>query len=391
MIFGWLVMAVILIVSVFYVLRSVVGITKKSEVELAANFSVIRRKEIEDEVAFGRISPNEAQQLEEDLTLEETAKSKGYHYVLNNRMTQLMLAIFVVASVLGSVSLYEKLGFHKEVAFTAAISSKSMSPEKLSDFLTFRANKYGRAEDWYFVAQDFLSQNDYLQALPAFDKALAKMPGDEVDNKIRVLVEYAQAIFYANGQKVNERMKEAVDEVLLLDPNQATALGLKGIAEFDSKNYIGAITAWQKAIVNGQNPNERSALLEGIRKARETGNISEADIPSLIKQRLSIQLDLSAMKSIDPRSVFLVYARLPDQPMPIAIKRLSVNDITQIIELTNLDNLMPGITLADAKKVDIIVKLAKITDTDLTQGKIIGSKKGVFIEKTKLLIIPVSL
>ncbi|MCZ2723329.1 hypothetical protein O1D97_17380 [Marinomonas sp. 15G1-11] len=390
MMLAWLFMAVILIVVVFYVLRSVISITKKNDIELATNFSVIRRKEIEEEVAFGRLNEQEAKQLKDDLALEETIKSSIYGYIVNNRSTQLWLGVFVILTVLGSVSLYEKLGFSKEVVFTSNISNNSMTPEKLSTFLSFRANKYNRAEDWYFVAQDYLSQNAYLEALPAFEKALNQMEGD-VDNKIRVSVEYAQAIFYSNDQKVSEKMKFVVDEILSLNPNQATALGLKGIAEFDSQNYRGAIMAWQKAILNGQNMNERSALLEGIQKAREAGNVSEVDVPSLIKQKITIKLDLNGVQSIDPQNVFLVYAKLPDQAMPIAIKRLSVNEITDLIELTNLDNLMPGSTLADAKKVDVVVKLSKLTDSDLTQGKIIGEKKGVLVENTKLLTIPVSL
>ncbi len=387
--FGWLFMAAILMCVILYIYRSVIGITEKSNHELSTSFSKIRRKEIDDEVAFGRINAMEAQQLIRDLKLEESNKITEYGYFSNNKATQFALTLFLVVTVIGSVFLYERLGFPKEVEFANAISKESVTPEKLSEFLLFRANKYDKAEDWYFVAQDFLSQQNYDEALPAFQRALDKMP-DDVDNKVRVSVEYAQAVFYSNGQKVNDKMKALVDEVLLLNPNQSTALGLKGIAEFDSQNYREAILVWQKAILVGQDIRERFALLEGISKARDMGNISNDEIPSLIQKRLIIKLDTSNVEVIDPQSVFLVYAKLIDQPMPIAIKRLAPDDITNVIELTNLDNLMPGATLSDASKVDIIVKLSKLTDSDLTQGKIIGKKEGVLVDKAGLLIIPVT-
>ncbi|MFT2110289.1 tetratricopeptide repeat protein [Marinomonas sp. 2405UD68-3] len=388
--FGWLFMTAILMCVILYTYRSVIGITQKNDNEFSTSFSMIRRKEIEDEVAFGRINELEARQLINDLKLEETNKIGEDRYFPNNRTTQLALTLFLVVTVLGSVTLYENLGFPKEVTFANEVSTQSVTSEKLSKFLLFRANKYDKAEDWYFVAQDYLSQQNYNEALPAFQRALDKMP-DDIDNKVRVSVEYAQAIFYSNGQKVNDKMNKLVDDVLLLDPNQAMALGLKGIAEFDNENYRDAVVVWQKAITVGKNMRERSALLEGISKAREVGNISESDVPSLVQKRLTIKIDTSNIQSIDPQSIFLVYAKLPSQPMPIAIKRLTPNEIVDVIELTNLDNLMPGTTLADADKVDVIVKLSKLTDTDLTQGKVVGSKEGVLVDKADLLIIPVTL
>ena len=384
-------MAILLGIVLYGVFRASSKAAEKVNVKNLAHFSTVRSEEIAEEITLGRITQAESDQLQKDLLAEEKSQTSVavFNHRSSPRLVQMILAVFLSIAVLGSVALYQKIGFLREVQFTQKIEQGGLTPLLLKDFLQFRADKYSRAEDWYFVAQDHLSRNEYTQALVAFDTAIEKLPED-VENKVNVLVEYAQTIFYANQGKVTDKMMLIVDQALAIDPNQPTALGLKGVAAFEKQDYRAAILAWQKAVLAGSNVTERSALIEGIQKAREMGGISETEIPTLISHRIRIQLQANSSVYRNDDSVILVYAKVPDRPMPIAIKRIPLSSYDTEIELTNLDNLMPGMTLADAKTVDIVVRVANAADADLTKGKIIGTMTAISSDTKGVLMIPVS-
>ena len=79
------------------------------------------------------------------------------------------------------------------------------------------------------------------------------------------------------------------------------------------------------------------------------------------------------------------------RPMPIAIKRLDQDALKGQVELTNIDNLMPGMTLAQAQKVDLVVKLAKSSDQDLTKGREVAKLTDVLVNQNKVFHISIEL
>ena len=389
---GWVIMAAILLCALGYFFYSVSLLSRSTRTNDLASFAQVRAKEIDEEIALGRINHIEAAQLRRDLVSEETIQQKQQQtfYRQDSQQIRIVLAIVLVVVVLGSTSIYQRLGFAREVTFTQLINEDGMTPDKLTQFLQFRADKYSRVEDWYYVAQDHLGRNEVSQALMAFDKAVTLMPVD-MENRLDVLVEYAETIFYANDSKVSDKLQQIVEQILVLAPEQATALGLKGVIAFEQQDYLTALLSWQKAVLVGRNYDERMALLAGIEKARQMGAISEDRVPSVINKRLRIRLAIDALTQLPANSLLLVYAKSTLQPMPVAIKRVAVDQLQGIVELTNLDNLMPGMTLSEMTEVDIVVRLAKEGDADLTQGKIVGRLNGVDANERQLLTIKVAL
>jgi len=132
-------------------------------------------------------------------------------------------------------------------------------------------------------------------------------------------------------------------------------------------------------------------LLQGIQQAREIGAVGVDQVASLISHKVKLNIAISNPEKLTDNAVFLVYAKLPLRPMPIAIKRLTHQDLMADIELTNIDNLMPGVTLAQAKKVDLVVKLASSTDQDLTKGVEIGKLTNVLVNQNKVFHISIDL
>lgn len=394
MMVAYLVMATMIVLSLVYLFGSMIrpfdrGLNGKG----AQTFALVRRKEIVQEEEAGRLTPSESSQLLRDLDAEMQSVDGGQKRLFNNDTSfarWVMLAVGVVA-VLGSVSLYQQIGYSKEVVFTQDLQTQQLTPQKVSDFLKYRSERYGRVEDWYYLATDYVSAEKYQEAVFAFETALGKLPKN-AENRVNLLVEYAQAVFYANGGQSSTKMLKVVDAILQVAPTQATALDLKGVANFSQQNYLGAVLAWQEAIRYSRHSTERLALLSAISKARELGRIDYQQVAPIITDQLAVKIEWDANKlTWQNDDVLLVYAVVKGQKMPIAIQRVFPEDLAQPILLTNLDSLMPTETLAEVGKVDLVVKLANINDNDLTKGRIIGTKHGLLTNHKEIFVIKVAL
>lgn len=394
--FSWILMGAILILSLTYVAYYVKRTMAESAEAELTNFSNVREIEIDEEYQSGRISEVEANVLKADLTTEVTLASDPSTQSLKQttdfspRLPSQVFAFILVLASLGSVALYQYLGFSREVVFTEQMKQGTITQEGMSDFLVYRAEKNQRAQDWFFVGQDKVSQRDYLGAQYAFEQALLNPPEDPQDVVV-ILTEYAQSLFFANQQKVVPKLETVIEQILAIDANNSTALGLQGIVEFDRGAYKEAVMVWQKAIRFGASVAERDGLLQGIQQARDIGNIGTDEVPSLISHKVKLSFSIHNPEKLAPGSVFLVYAKLPMRPMPIAIKRLDQDALKGQVELTNIDNLMPGMTLAQAQKVDLVVKLAKSSDQDLTKGREVAKLTDVLVNQNKVFHISIEL
>ena len=393
MMIAYLVMATMITLSILFLYGSVLRRLGSLKTLDWQTFDNVRRKEIAEEQEAGRLTSRESAQLLLDVDHESKRQVSNRKHTLHLGIPLarwVMLGVVTVL-VLGSVSLYQQMGYAKEVLFTQDLQTQRLTPQKVSDFLQYRSRRYGSVEDWYYEATDDVSAGRYQEAVVAFEKALETQPRG-ADGRVNLLVEYAQAIFYANGNQSSTKMQKTVDAILEQAPTDAIALGLKGVAEFDQKNYLGAVLAWQEAIRYNSNSAERIALLSAIGKAREAGAIDYRQVAPIITHQLAVKVEWDKSKyHWQKNDIFLVYALAKGQKMPVAIQRVFPEELEQPILLTNLDAIMPTATLAEIDKVDIVVKLSNINDNDLTKGRIIGAKRDLLTNSKEIFVINVAL
>lgn len=393
MIIAYLIMSAMMVLSILYLYRSVILRAGKSVDTNQQAFSNVRRTEVAEEVEAGRLTSQESAQLLVDIEHEASLPSikESHFFHADVQLARWVMLAVIVVAVLGSVSLYQWIGYSKDVVFTQDLQNQQLTPQKVSDFLQYRSRRYDRVEDWYYEATDFVSVGKYEEAVIAFEKALSKLPANG-ENRTGLLVEYAQTIFYASDNQSSEKMRRVVDQILKDVPTEATALGLKGVSEFDQENYLGAVLAWQEAIRYNPRSAERIALLSAIGKAREAGDINYEQIAPIITHQVAVKIEWDT-NSLQWHSddILLVYALAEGQKMPVAIQRVLPDELGQPILLTNLDALMPTATLAEIDKVDLVVKLSNINDNDLTKGQIIGIKEGSLTNRKEIIVIKVAL
>ncbi|MCB5162001.1 c-type cytochrome biogenesis protein CcmI [Marinomonas algarum] len=389
----YLAMIALLMLSVVWLYWSLAARSAKNTDEDRFTFVSVRQREIAEEKQVGRLSAEEAAQLLKD-TKEESlavASHQSRRLMTDTRLARQVVLLAIVVTILGSVTLYQFMGYSRDVAFTEDLQKQRLTPDKITHFLQYRSERYGRTEDWYYLASDYMNTGRYSEAVVTFEKALEVMP-DNTEGQANLMAEYAQAVFYANDNQSSDKMRDIVEAALALEPTQVTALDLKGVAEFARQNYLGAVLAWQEAIRYSVRSGERLALLSAIGKARQRGFIDYQQVAPIITDQLAVKIEWDTGKvTWQADDVLLVYASVKDQAMPVAIQRVTPEELGQLILLTNLDSLMPTATLAEIDKVDVTVKLASLHDNDLTKGRIIGRKQGLSVNQQEIFSINVAL
>ncbi len=115
------------------------------------------------------------------------------------------------------------------------------------------------------LARLYHERGDYALAAENYRKALALAPEDG-----RLRAEYAQVLFSEAGNRMTPEVAQAAREAVDLDPDNPSALGLLGIAGFQSGDLESAIRHWERALrqVPPESPTAR-AMRRGIAQARE--------------------------------------------------------------------------------------------------------------------------
>lgn len=127
------------------------------------------------------------------------------------------------------------------------------------------------AEGWIMLGRSYINLEKYSEASNAYAKASA-LKAEDAD----LLVEHAFAIAMSNGRQLQGQPAELVKKALQIAPENPKALELAGSAEFQAKNYRGAIAYWQKLLDKSSgNPELTQTIAQRIDEAKSLAGTSD--------------------------------------------------------------------------------------------------------------------
>ena len=206
------------------------------------------------------------------------------------------------------------------------------------------------------LARLHLEEEDYALAAAQYAKVVALLPQD---GEFRA--ELAQALFLAADNKITTAVRREAEMALRLSPQNQTALGLMGIAHFQTGEYQGAIDYWNLALAQlPANAPSRIPLMAGIDAARKRlGGEGESAEAGVVQGALSVAVSLGEGVEVAPDATVFVYARAwQGSPMPLAIKRLTVADLPLQVVLDDSMAMSPAATLSSAGRVEVIARVS---------------------------------
>ena len=189
------------------------------------------------------------------------------------------IATSLIAAVL-SLTLYDKFlskgSFdlvNQKLALEIFLKGNSESKEKVredvEDLVTnLVAKEDAQAGELYILARQLKDVSEFSLSREVYEEIYGRFQ-KELDGN--VIAEFAQVLFLSNEKKFNERLKIVLDEALIKNPNNPSALTLKGLFELENNNISSTIDLWNRAVpfLNSEKErNDLKALIEAVKKRK---------------------------------------------------------------------------------------------------------------------------
>ena len=189
------------------------------------------------------------------------------------------IATSLIAAVL-SLALYDKFlskgSFdlvNQKLALEIFLKGNSESKEKVredvEDLVTNLVTKEdAQAGELYILARQLKDVNEFSLSREVYEEIYGRFQ-KELDGN--VIAEFAQVLFLSNEKKFDERLKTVLDEALLKNPNNPSALTLKGLFELENNKISSTIDLWNRAVpfLNSEKErNDLKALIEAVKKRK---------------------------------------------------------------------------------------------------------------------------
>lgn len=189
------------------------------------------------------------------------------------------IATSLIAAVL-SLTLYDKFlskgsfdlvnqKLALEIFLKGNTESKEKVREDVEDLVTnLVAKEDAQAGELYILARQLKDVNEFSLSREVYEEIYGRFQ-KELDGN--VIAEFAQVLFLSNERKFDERLKILLDEALIKNPNNPSALTLKGLFELENNNISSTIDLWNRAVpfLNSEKErNDLKALIEAVKKRK---------------------------------------------------------------------------------------------------------------------------
>ena len=381
----WSILAFFTLLAGFFVIYPLLRKEPRvqSEEGQQANIVLFREQlsELDRQLADGEMDEHQYRELvaeqkrllladESDLPVMESTRSRGAWLLMGGLLLVPLLAF----------SLYQQLGASEDVLISELMEQRLANRDGESDAeirQQLQQKIVGRLQNqpdnvYYLVmlARMLLEDGEFLQSSATYQRAVRIAP-DDAD----LQAEYAQAAYFASGNRFSPEADSALESALALDPNNLTALGLKGIRAFESGDYLVAITSWQNALqaIHPSTPQAES-LKAGIERAREQMGDS---LPSL-----RVSVSLAPELTADSGQVIYVFAReWQGSPMPLAVARLQVADLPTTVTLDDSMAMPNGKLLSSADQVEVVARVSMTGSVAPSAGDLEGASEVLSMKK----------
>ncbi len=385
--------------------------------------------ELEADLGEGRIDHEQYQQarVEIDRELlqdipEESRETASLHYGAQlKRQPGLALMISVFLPMV-ALLVYMKLGMHaastgvphSQVQARAQAQPQSQqagqagSIEEMTRKLAERIQQQGgNLEEWTMLARAYKHMGQYAQSAEAFEQAVQMNPSAQL------MLEQAEAIALGNNQQFTPQARSLVMRALELEPDNLNVLWFAGVAEFQAGNYRSSIEHLSRLSEQARQDPEidrslrlyidkaRSALLAAGEEVPGTDEImgttaASGDVATAVVAGGEASLQVKVGVSDDVRSRFaagdavFVYAKAAAGPkMPLAVQRLTLEQLPATITLDDSMAMMEGMSMSAFGSVVVSARVTKTGSAIAKAGDYIGQSEVEDVTKAELVEIQI--
>lgn len=392
----WGGIAVLTLLAIGFVFWPLFHARKLQQVEQAEdrkhqNIDIFRERveELDAELSGGSLEQAEYDELKLELEknlLNDAAVEEEQVVPLKltsgTAVTVTLLAMVMTTAAFG---LYGKLGrsVDLELALNAEEGLQQNQQPSIEDALAMLEaelkQRPDNAEGWYMLGTTYIGMKRYDEGLAALRKSIELLP-EEAPQYAGVMGQYAQALYFASGNKITQEVRDQIDRTLALEPFEITTLGLLGIDAFEQQNYQGAIDYWSKALVNADGEAANS-LKSGIQTARDRLEAQGAAAvepeattdTSTAQIRVQLSIDESLKAQVNPEQIVFVFARPVGGRIPLAAVRLQVSQLPLEVVLDDSSAMSPQAKLSQQTEVEVTARVSLSGQPQASAGDLYGT------------------
>ncbi len=204
------------------------------------------------------------------------------------------------------------------------------------------------------------------EAISCFNEARMKVP-DNIDYQVQWI--YSSALL-KQGQLASD-VRLLAERITTEQPRQFGLINILAIDAYFRSDFALASRYWQHLVLHDNSlSNERKAILEkAIQKADLYVSPDKTD-DIIVKVAVSLSKQLAAL--VSPNDVVFIFVKAPNVKMPLAVLKREARELPFTVELTNKQQMLPGVAMKAGEKVEIIAKISSSGDPLATSGVLKG-------------------
>jgi len=283
------------------------------------------------------------------------------------RVVVLMAAMFVP---LCAFLIYTDLGFSKgaisDVLAADRISEVDPNDEaSVADMVEALEQTLSRKPDndrtRFMLGQSYLRLSRFAEAVSVFEAMRMKYPVDG-----NIAARFAEALFLAEGEVITGPVREAIDGVLAINPHSVGMLEILAMDAFRRNDLATAKAHFQHAAEFAET--SRAAVIRRVLAqlpgsdsddSGKTASLNSKAGSSPMKS-VSVLVELSSDLVLSgPASVFVFARAVTGPPMPLAVRKLSSEQLPALVQLTEEMAMFPGMSLKDFSEVVLVARISE--------------------------------
>ncbi|MFQ5935274.1 MAG: c-type cytochrome biogenesis protein CcmI, partial [Acidiferrobacterales bacterium] len=402
MIIFWLIVSVMLITALVFVLPFLMGSRRvASQTSKDVNVAVYKARftELKVDVDNGTLTQEQFEQARRELErglLEDVAGDDEKQPAERVAVNTWGAVITALAFPLLAFGLYVTLGDSKMITLSPDMQGRMAAEQpaddthsveemiaKLRDRLRQQPNN---VDGWMMLGRTYVVLDRYGEAVAAYAKA-HEIAGDDP----AVLVDYAEALALANGNRVSARAEQMAERALTLDTNNEKALWLIGLAAAQRGDAQRAVEHWQRLhALLPEGSQEAQTMATFIARAKgEAPTVSTESPPSSsgstttataapARLQVHVALDPALAAQAKPDDTVFIFAQAAQGPrMPLAIVRSQVRGLPTTVTLDDSKAMMPAMKLSNFDEVVVGARVSKSGQATPQSGDLEGRKEAL--------------
>jgi len=254
-------------------------------------------------------------------------------------------------------------------------------------------------EGWALLARSSMNSGNYLLAEESYLQIIRLLESTNQDSA-PVYGLLAQSRYYQNRESMTDNVDSAIKEALARDPNEVNSLGLLAIHSFTINKFETAIRYWKQILEFSPDHPSRISIEAGIERAQsaleiplKADQVTEVESYQISKNTnqvaqviLNLSLSPEVRGMVSPTDVIFVFAKSNDKdapPMPLAARKISVNDLPITLSLTDKNSMSPMAKLSDSSSVNVSARVSMSGQPIASPGDFEGSVKAISVLDNK--------